>query len=362
MLKRTGILISLALLLTTSVLAQKLDPPKLIPAPSTEEQSSLIKEGIALHDQANYYSAIQKYEEVLKENPSNVLALYELGFSYSMKQDHKKSLETAYRGAQYKSEHLAGFYLMIGNNLDVLGEPTRAVEAYKAGIKLEPTSSMLFYNLGITYSNLNKPDEARKSLKKAVILNPNHASSHLALGTLFYKTNYKTPALFAIARFLIIEPRSERSPGAYKTLQEILQGGVRAGKTPNEINIFVELSAKKDEGDFSTVDMFMGLSKAAGMTEKNQGKSEMQLFVDQLESLFSVISEIGPKGDKSKFVWKHYLPYFIELKKRGFVESFGYHISQRSNSEASKDWLWANRNLVNAFLNWSKQYEWPEID
>ncbi|MCM3873091.1 MAG: tetratricopeptide repeat protein [Pyrinomonadaceae bacterium] len=362
MLTRSMILISLILLSSTWLLAQQLDPPKLTPAPSTEQQESLINKGVALHDQANYDGAIMKYEEVLKENPSNVLAMYEMAFSYSMKKDYAKSLEMAYQGAQYKSDHLTGFYLMIGNNLDLLGEPNKAVNAYKAGIKLEPTASLLYYNLAITYTNLKKPDDAKKSLKQAVILNPNHPSSHLALGTLFYRTDYKTPALFAVSRFLILEPKTERSIGAYKVLQEILRGGVREGKNPNEINIFVSVSSKKDEGDFGSIDMVMGLSRAAGMTEKNKGKSEMQLLVDQLDSLFSIISEIDPKGDRSKFVWKHYLPYFIELKKRDFVEPFGYYISQRSNVEGVEDWLWANRNRVNAFLNWSKQYPWPKID
>ena len=91
-----------------------------------------------------------------------MLALYELAFSYSMKKDHRKSLETAYKGAHYKSKHLAGFYLVIGNNLDLLGEPNKAVDVYKAGIKLEPNTSILYFNLAITYTNLKKPDEAKR--------------------------------------------------------------------------------------------------------------------------------------------------------------------------------------------------------
>ena len=80
MYKRIMILISLTLLVSTCVLAQQLDPPKLIPAPSTEKQNILLREGVALHDQANYDGAIMKYEEVLKENPSNVLAPLRIGF------------------------------------------------------------------------------------------------------------------------------------------------------------------------------------------------------------------------------------------------------------------------------------------
>lgn len=360
MLKRLTALIALTFILSASVSAQKIEPPKLTPTPSTEQQDKLIKEGIALHDQNDFDGAIRKYEEALKENPNNVSALYEMAYSYMMKRDHRKSLEIAYKGAQYKSNSLVILYQLIGNNLDILGEPEKAIEAYKAGIKVKPDFALIYFNLAVTYMNLKKPEEAKKNLKKSVQLNPNHPSSHLGLGELFYSTNYKTPALFAVSRFLILEPRTERSDAAYKIFRAILQGGVSQGKNPNEINIFADMSGKKDEGDFGSIDLMLGLTKAAGMTEKDKGKSEMQLMIEQLESLFAIISETDPKGDRSKFVWKHYIPYFIELKKKNFVEPFAYYISQRSNLSGVQEWLTTNSNRVNEFLNWSKQYQWPK--
>jgi tetratricopeptide (TPR) repeat protein len=360
MLNRIVSLMSLTVMLLVSASAQQIDPPKLTPSPSTEQQNKLIKEGIALHDRGDYDGAIAKYEEVLKENSSNVMALYEMAFSYAMNKDYRKSLETAYRGTQYKSPIQVRLYTLIGNDLDLLGESKKAIDIYQAAIKMFPDESLLYYNLAITYNNLKKPEEAKKSLKRAAQLNPNHTSSHLLLGSVFYRTNYKTPALLAVSRFLILEPGSERAAGAYRIFQEILQGGVSQGKTSKDINISVDFSAKKDEGDFGAVDMAMGLSKAAGMTEGSKGKSEMQLLVEQLETFFAILSETDPKGDRSKFVWKYYIPYFTELKKRNYVEPFAYHVSQRSNVDGVQQWLKANGNRVNEFLTWSKQYQWPK--
>jgi tetratricopeptide (TPR) repeat protein len=353
------LLILIAGSLCTQARADQLGPPKLTPTPSTDQQKSLIKEGIALHDSGDYDGAIRLYEQVLAENPGNVVALYELGFSYSVKKDYRKSLETAYKGAQYKSDLLPGFYVLIGNNLDVLGEPQKAVEAYKAGIKLQPTDALLHYNLALAYVNLKKPEEARKSLKTALTLNPKHPGSHLLLADQFFSNGYKTPALFAAARFLVLEPKTPRAARGVRIMQEVLRGGVSPGKNPNEINIFVELSPKKDEGDFSSIDMLLGLTRAAGSLEKNQGKSEIQLLVEQMDTFLAILSEQDQKKNQSAFVYRYYVPYFIEMKQKGFVEPFVYYTFQKSNADGVGRWLEQNSGRVMQFLVWSNQYQWP---
>ena len=360
MTKTTLLTLLLVLLSFTAVIAQQIEAPKLTPTPATDSQKRLINEGVALHDRGDYDGAIAKYEEVLRENPTNDLALYELAFSYQMKKDYKKSLELGYKGAQYKSDNLILFYVLIGNNLDELGESKKAVEVYRRGIKLNPDDHMLYYNLAITYSGLNDAEEAKKNLKKSAFLNPNHGSSHLALAQLFQKTRYKTPALFAVMRFLVVEPNSRRSPNAYQMFSELMGAGVSPGKSPTDINIFVDFGGKKDEGDFGSLEMTLGLTKAASMTEKNKDKSEAQRLVDQISTFLAIVSESDPKGDKSKFTWRYYIPYFIELKKRNYVEPFAYYISQTSNISGVAEWLEANGGQVNQFLSWSKGYQWPK--
>jgi len=362
MLQRAAILNLIIALLSVSAFGQ-VDPPKLEPTPDTPKQSSLIKEGVVLHDRGNYDAAISKYEEVLNENPNSVEALYEMSFSYTMKKDYKKSIELAYRGAQYNSRLLAAFYLQIGNNLDLLGEPKKSVEVYKAAIKVQPKMAMLYYNLAVSYRSLSKPDDARKAVKQAIALNADHSSSHLFLSTLWYQGGYKTPALLAACRFLALEPASQRSRAALKLVQDVMRGGASSGKNANEINIFVDPAPKKDEGDFAAVDLALGLTRAVNLAEqkKNENKTEMQLLVQQFDTFFAILSE--QRGDdKSKFTWQFYVPYFNAMKQRGYVEPFVYYINQTSSDQEVVKWLNSNKGKVDAFLAWSKGYQWPSVD
>jgi tetratricopeptide (TPR) repeat protein len=336
-------------------------PPKKTPSPSTGQQVVLIQEGVSQHDRGNYDAAIKLYEEALALNPDNVEALYELSFSYSQKKDYKKSLEISYRGAEYKSDMLPNFYMQIGNNLDLLGESAKSVEVYKSGIKLLPEMVLLRYNLAVTYSKMNKNDEARSVLKEAIAIDPNHPGSHALLSAIWQAGGYRTPALLAACRYLVLDPRSERATAVLQIVKEATQAGVKRDTETNSITILMDSSAKKDEGDFGGIDLVLGLARAGSMNEKNKQKTEMQTLVGQFELLFGVLAR-NDRADRDKFTWKYYAPYFAELKQKNHVEPFVYYISQIDGNEETAKWLADNKNRVGDFLAWSKFYKWPPVN
>ena len=337
---------------------QKLPEPKLTPAPSTDGQNSAIREGISLHDKGDFDGAIRKYEEVLAENPSNTLALYEMSFAYSAKKDYRKSLEVAYRGAQYKSEELRGFYLLIGNDLDILGRAPESIEVYKKAIKLFPKESLLHFNLAVAYKGAGKPEDARKSLKAALAANPQHPGSHLLLASLFYGGGYKTPALLAAARFLTLESGTERAGLAVRIVREVLGGGAKQGANANEVNITLDVNAKKDEGDFAMIDTLLGLTAALALTGKEK-KTDAEQLVSQMEKVFTILAEQEEKKQQESFVHRFYVPYFVEMKQKGHTEAFTYNALRGSGIPGVREWLEANSGRVMQFLIWSKNYQWP---
>ncbi len=350
------------ILVCSSLLAQgQVPPPRKTPAPSTGQQVVLIQEGVSQHDRGNYDAAIKLYGEALAENPDNVEAMYELSFSYSMKKDYKKSLEIAYRGAEYKSDMLAAFYMQIGNNLDILGEPKKSVEVYKSGLKLMPRMAMLHYNLAVTYRNMGNVDDARKVIKEGLLLDPNHPGSHALLSLVWHAGGYKTPTLLAAGRFLVLEPRSTRAAAQLRIVKEVMAGGASRGADSN-ITIFMDPSAKKDEGDFGAMDLAMGLVRAGSMTEKNKGKTEMQLLVGQFQTFFAIMAEQMDRADRSKFSWKYYAPYFAEMKQKDHVETFVYYITQGDDNKETAKWLAENKTRVGEFLAWTKFYKWPAAE
>lgn len=359
MVKTTFSLVALLLLTAVPLAAQDIPAPKLKPSPTTDAHRDVIREGVALHEQGDYDGAIRKYQQVLSETPDDAGALYELGFALFAKGDYSKSLEVAMKGAQYESSMLAGFYTLIGNDFDQLKQPDKAIKAYQAGIKRFPDDSQLRFNLAITYISLNKSEDAKKSLKEAVRLDPNHPSSHLGLSQLYEAGGYKIPALLAFARFLVLEPNSRRSLAALRHFRQLMQSGVSVG-SDKQINITLDTSEKKDEGDFSSIGLAMSLLGASRHLEENKNKTDMQLTAEWLDSFFAILAESKEEKKTSGFAWNYYRPYFVEMKRQNLVEPFCYLIHRSSNVPEVQRWLSQNNERVTQFLAWSKNYAWPK--
>src|SRR5258706_15991303 len=105
----------LCLLWPSSGLSQGLPEPKLTPAPVLEKHKDLMREAIALDEQRDFDGAITRLQQILRENPGDVPAIYQLAYSHFGRQEYVKSLAIASNGAAYRSVQLAAFYLLIGN-------------------------------------------------------------------------------------------------------------------------------------------------------------------------------------------------------------------------------------------------------
>lgn len=345
-----------ALLAPDVVHAQPYPAPTRTPAPSTASQDLALGAGITLHDQGKYDEAIARYQDVLQQNPDNVTALFELAFSYTAKKEYQKSLETAGKGTEYRSDLLPMFYDVMGATLDAMGDPQRAIAAYKRGIELAPDAALLYFNMAVTYQeSLKDPDQARFALEKAVAIDPGHAEAHRLLGQLFQAGGYKTPAVLTLARFLILnDPDARGSLQAYGLWRAVLRGN-----TDPALAKIPDGAPKTDEGDFIALDAFIDVSHAMAMKELDGGKPEIQTLVGQLDAVLGRLAARDLAADRATFVGSHYVPYFVELKQKNFVETFTYWVSQRAPVPGVKEWLDGNPDRVREFLNWSEKYKFP---
>ena len=352
-------LLTLLVVLLQSLVVPDLGPPVRTALPNTPAEVSILRAGIALYDQGRYDEAITRFEEVLMANPDNVSAMYETALTYSKKGELQKAFDLAGRGAAFHSPALPQFYGLIGNVLDGNGEPQRAVEVYQKGLEVAPNAGTLHYNLAVTYrTSLKDRAAAKAALKQGALVDPNHSGIQILLALMFAEDDFKTPALLAASRFLVLEPGSARTVQGYNIWRTLLNGNAvpAAGGT---IQIRVNRGQSKAEGDLAALDLDISMSKALAVKTR-EGKSEIESMAWQLDSLFKIYSTRQPGDDKSAFVWTYYMPYFVEMQQKNHVEAFVYFANQRTNLPGVREWLTNNRDRVNALLDWSRNYPWPK--
>lgn len=346
------------LVVSVSCCGQAIPRPSEEAARTTEEGAKLVRAGVALHDLRDYDGAIDKYKQVLKDNPRDAQALYELAYSYFGKKDYQKTVQTCLEGMKYHSPFLGHFYSQLGNTYDELGQPEKALAVYKEGAKQSPRDSMLPFNAGITYMRMGKTEEAQKSYGAALLLNPLHISSHFRLAEAFTRNRQNVQALLALSRFLVLEPESQRSAAAFQAIREIMVGNVKQNGN-NNVTIFVNLAPKqKGVEDFSAVEMMLGISVAAENLAARKNRSEIENLVSAYTLACESLSRMKTVKKKELFASYFYVPYFAELSKSKYVEPFVYWMCLSSGLAGVREWLAQHKEQVDAFRDWDHRYQW----
>ena len=328
-----------------------------------EEADKLVNDGITLHDSHDYNGAIKKYDEALELDNDNLFALSEKAFSLFSLKEYEKTISICEYAIEKhpESNMLKNVYVTYGNAIDASNNKEKAIETYDKGIESFPDYYQLHFNKGITLSTLKEYDEAIICFKNSVVLNPNHSSSHNALATLIFFNEEYIPSLLAFSRFFVLEPQGSKASYNLQFIRKIMKGTAEeTGKNDVTINIdpkmLIDDNSEKIENDFRTPYLILTMDAALDFDKKNKKKTEVELFTRKFETICSSMEEI--QKDQFGFYWSYYVPYFIELKQKGFIETFSYLIYASSEEKYVNQWLESNKEKINEFYTWSKEYVW----
>jgi tetratricopeptide (TPR) repeat protein len=352
----------------------------------SEALVALIKEGIELHDNGKYKEAIEKYEAAAKIDPKNTSVNYEMANTYVALNDYKKAIKFADKVIDLKDSNLDEAYMLKGTALDMSGKPKDAIKVYKAGIKSNPKSYLLHFNLGITLTQEKEYKEAELSYLEAIRNKPSHASSHLQLGNIGTIQKSKTKGLLSYYFYLLLDPNNKFSKLAYTQIQDLMPMDAEQMKDKDKPNVFNIVLPSGGDIEVSSLDLLLsiiplgenivkdslnlkikGAKNAADSAsiqealDKITPKNAFAAFAKKNETFFKSIGEINEKKDgKVSFWWSFYAAFFAELQKNGHTEAFSYYISQPSKDASVKNWLKENDDKVKKFSKWISSYEFPK--
>jgi Tfp pilus assembly protein PilF len=323
----------------------------------------LIQEGISLHKKGEYKQAIQVFDKVLAEDPINISALGEKAHSLMMLNKYEEVVITCQKciKGNPKSEELKTIYTTYANSYDMMGQPKKALKIYDEAIKIFPNYFHLYFNKGITLSQMELIDKAILNFEKSITLKPNHSGSHNALARMQYSKRNKVQSLMAFSRFIILEPKGRRAELNLPFIEDITKGNAQE-TGPNSVTLSLDISSLPEEGkakkenDFTATALILSLNSGMNFTNKNKKKSEVQLFEGNIKAVCESLAELAQ--DNYGFYWEYYAPYFINMNQKGYTETFSYISYASTQEKYVTKWLTKNKEKVNAFYKWSNGYVW----
>lgn len=329
-------------------------------AQNPQVAKELVLEGVAFYDEGKYTQAISKYDDALKVDKDNFLALAEKAMTLVTTQNYKESVEICKRALKlHPNEELTMLYVTYGNALDLLGESKKAIKIYDEGIQKYPNHYQLYFNKGIALTGLGENEKAKEAIQSASVLNPNHPGSYNALAIL--NQSNKIAAIMSACRFLSLDNNSQRSTDNLNYLLILMNKGI-SKRGENSISISLDerllsnASSKSIPNNFSASEMVLTLSAALDDDKEFKNDSEVQKFSRKLSILFNSLSET--KENQTGYYWEYLAPYFIEMKKQDLVNTFANIAFAANNDKDAIKYLKDNKEKVDAFYKWSNSYQW----
>lgn len=322
---------------------------------SSQDVTALIEEGIALHDEGKFDEAIKKYDEAIAINPNRYLAYYEKIFSQIKAGKYEDCIELSKTTLKKFPDSTlnGGIYINYGTAYDMLKMPDHAIKIYDEGIKKYPKEGLLYFNKAITLYGMGKMKEAMEIAEKSVKTNPLHASSHNMISKLAEKN--RVYSMLASLCLLAIEPTGQRAKAHLALVEAAINANVekKDDKTINITMFMPDDKGKKEDNNFRTVEVMMGLTAAASHTDEHKNETRIERMKRNLESIFAMLSE--SKKEKG-FGWVFYAPFFHDLKDKGYLDTYTHLIYASSDDGDNEIWLENNEVKLKEFTQWLKNY------
>ena len=364
------LIVSAALLLPSVARAQGLKQP----VPANSEQENMVSEAVSLSDQQKYPESLEVLRKVLAANPDYVEALYETALTFKLNKEFDSSLTYAWRGTKYQSDLWTDFYLFLGKTYEDTNNWVGAASTYETAIAIDPTNYRMLHNLAFAKIRLFKYQESRELFEASLKQNADFASSWIYLGHVYYAFRQRVPTVLSFARALVLEPKISRSLERLEMMAGLMGWNVGVGSdSPLEVAFGMEYYGKfraagnidylartqddnLSEGDFRRAAVVLNRA-FTGVGTGNRYPDNMTKFIAVWNRLITTLPDSNAR--LRGFATDYLVPYFKALKKEGHVEAFCYYIFSGADQQPVARWIHFHKPQVDAFLAWSKAYEFP---
>ncbi len=238
-------------------------------------------------DKKEYGKALPCWEIAAKIDffPIKIKAIvyYMIGFCYNEIGNHSKAIE-AYKQAIHINPDYLSAYSGLGGVYFQLGNFVEAIEAFKKVIRINPNNASAYSILGGSYMGIGNYIMAIEAFKQAISIDPDDFLFHDSLGFVYFTIGNYTKAIEAYQQAIRIDPdiattysslgRAYGSLGNYTKTIEAFKQAIRIDPDIAQAHLFLGMTY-----------LMVGDSNSA----LNEYKILKELDIDLANKLFDII-------------------------------------------------------------------------
>ena len=171
--------------------------------PATAAQ--LLEQGLFHHRQGDLATAMQRYTDVLRNDPNNADALYYVAVIACQEGQYKEGVDLARRAIELGPPQ-ARVHNLLGQALDRLRQPLEAIKNFDKAIALDPNFAVAHGNRANILVDAGMPQEALKSFDRAIELNPKSMPTLINRGALLEELGRPEDALVNYDQAIVCDP------------------------------------------------------------------------------------------------------------------------------------------------------------
>jgi len=215
-------------------------------------------------------------------------------------------------------------------------------------------------NLGGNWIQRRKTNTCISEIREGIKGNPGHASSWRALGVAYQNVGQRARAFVAYARFLTLEPDTERSRAVSPQLWALPFEGVT--REPKEggstgTNITIPKLEKKDDVSVTSQPLMMSVVAASRYLDEWKDEGDAQFFANAFDKVRAILGELGANAKRSDPFWTATAPYLTGARQAGHLEEMAYEIRRSLGDPETLKWLGDHADEVDSYREWSKGWK-----
>lgn len=330
----------------------------------------LIQEGIELHDAGEYEEAIDRYNEALEIDSTQMLAIYEISLSYLAMKDFENALLYSTQVIESGNEQLSpGAYAVKSQSLAEMNKVDEAIEVLYEGLEKNGDNSILHFNLALNLFIKGDTDKALDHVKIAIDMDKLHSGAFLLYAYALKDKGLWVQSILSFQMFLLLEPDSKRSKNAFAEMLQVMQ--LKEVKEPLKRS-FVQLQLmNNDSVNVPDKNMLPPLTVENGLNRNliydtikstkdslmaaSEEVNDYLLFKTVNMEIIKVLDKesIGPKEG---ILWTFYIPFFSRIAHSKYYEAYCRYISVTYYPESLEWWGNNSEDALN-FIMWFENGE-----